>query len=256
MRALKYSDVVLVPEYSSLESRSHANTSTNLISPHTTGRHLTFDLPVVPANMKAVIGVKQAKWVAENNLFYIMHRFGESNVDFCRKASQEEWPLISISIGVKSGDHHQLIKIKEENLRVDCITIDVAHGHSILVKNMLRHVRDIFPDVFVVAGNVATPDAVYDLVQWGADCVKVGIGQGQACITKDKTGFTYPMFSCMENCSALSPCPPLIADGGVRCHGDVAKAMVAGASMVMIGSLFSQCVDSPRALYACKRTGP
>lgn len=245
MRALKYSDVVLVPQYSSLKSRGDASTTTTLTSPHTTGRYLSFDLPVVPANMKAVIGMQHAKEISANNLFYVMHRFGESNVDFCRKASQDKWALISISVGVKSVDREQLIKIKQEDLRVDCITIDVAHGHSILVKNMLRHVRDIFPNVFIIAGNVATPEAVKDLVTWGADCVKVGIGQGQVCITKDKTGFTYPMFTSMQKCSKENPGIPLIADGGIRCHGDIAKALVAGASMVMIGSLFSQCVDSP-----------
>ena len=245
MRVLKFSDVALVPQYSSLKSRGDASTTTTLTSPHTTGRYLSFDLPVVPANMKAVIGMKQAKEISANNLFYVMHRFGESNVDFCRKASEGKWALISISVGVKKADRQQLIKIKEESLRVDCVTIDVAHGHSILVKNMLRYVRDVFPNVFIIAGNVATPEAVKNLVLWGADCVKVGIGQGQACITKDKTGFTYPMFSCVKNCSDECPDIPLVADGGVKCHGDIAKALVAGASMVMVGSLFSRCVDSP-----------
>mgnify|MGYP003655441227 CR=1 FL=1 len=176
---------------------------------------------------------------------YVMHRFGPSNLEFSREANQNKWPLISISVGVKLPDYQELIKLAEEKLRIDCITIDVAHGHSILVKNMLRHVRDIFPNVFIIAGNVATPQAVKDLVMWGADCVKVGIGQGQVCITKDKTGFTYPMFTSIKRCADENPEIPLIADGGIRCHGDIAKALVGGASMVMIGSLFSQCVDSP-----------
>jgi GMP reductase len=105
-------------------------------------------------------------------------------------------------------------------------------------------VKEHLPEAFIIAGNVATKDAVGDLASWGADCVKVGIGQGYVCTTKDKTGFTQPMFSCMLDCVKDSPVP-IIADGGIKCNGDVAKALVAGASIIMAGSLFSQCIDSP-----------
>ena len=113
------------------------------------------------------------------------------------------------------------------------------------------------PEAIVIAGNVATPSAVRDLAVWGADMVKVGIGQGSPCTTKDKTGFTMPMFSCVKECSNLikgdlfidqdSPAEtiPVIADGGVKCNGDIAKALVAGASMVMAGGAFACCSDSP-----------
>ena len=97
---------------------------------------------------------------------------------------------------------------------------------------------------FIIAGNVATPAAVVDLENWGADAVKVGIAQGDACTTYGQTGFGLPMFSCMLECSAAAR-KPLIADGGIRMNGDIAKAIRAGGTMVMAGSVFAACIDSP-----------
>jgi GMP reductase len=174
-----------------------------------------------------------------------MHRFGISNYDFVKTANKENWRTISISVGVKSTDLDVLRKIHNDNLRIDYITIDIAHGHSVLMKNTISEIKSIFGnDVFVIAGNVATPNAVHDITTWGADAIKVGIGQGSPCTTKDKTGFTMPMFSCMLEC-AKNANIPVIADGGVKCNGDVAKALVAGADMVMVGGMFAECVDSP-----------
>ena len=113
------------------------------------------------------------------------------------------------------------------------------------MKNTIRTIRTLFGDkTFIIAGNVATSDAVKEITDWGADAIKVGIGQGSPCTTKDKTGFTMPMFSCLLEC-AKNADVPLIADGGIKCNGDVAKAMCAGADMVMVGGMFAECVDSP-----------
>jgi GMP reductase len=82
-----------------------------------------------------------------------------------------------------------------------------------------------------------------DLKDWGADMVKVAIGTGKACITKDKTGFTLPVFTCIQECAEVDV--PIMADGGVRCHGDIAKSIVAGSTINMVGSMFAACTDSP-----------
>ena len=163
-------------------------------------------------------------------------------VSFCSEARTLK--TISISVGVKQKDQEHIVQLANSGLRVDFITIDIAHGHSILMKEMIAHIKRHLPHVFIIAGNVATRDAIIDLEDWGANCIKVGIGQGLACITKDKTGFTYPMFSSMLECSAVAAVP-LIADGGVKANGDIAKAIRAGATLVMAGSIFSQCTDSP-----------
>ena len=117
---------------------------------------------------------------------------------------------------------------------------------------MIEYIKEHLPDTKIIAGNVATKDAVRELASWGADIVKVGIGHGSPCTTKDKTGFTMPMFTCVQNCSNVilnnGTSIPIIADGGIRCNGDIAKALVAGATMVMAGSMFAACTDSPASL--------
>ena len=235
MKALKYSDITLMPKYSALGSRSYADTSIKF-----GGKK--FNLPVVPANMRAVIDLKRARQLSDNDYFYIMHRFDMDPVSFCSEA--RAFKTISISVGVKEKDQEQVTQLAKSGLKVDFITIDIAHGHSLLMKEMIAHIKRHLPNVFIIAGNVATRDAIIDLEDWGANCIKVGIGQGLACITKDKTGFTYPMFSSMLECSSVAKVP-LIADGGVKANGDIAKAIRAGATLVMAGSIFSQCSDSP-----------
>ena len=237
-RLLKYSDVVLVPKYSTTQSRGAIDVSCRF------GSQL-FSLPVIPANMKTVIDAELAKTLSDAGFFYVMHRFGVSNYEFVKNANSQNLKCISISVGVKQFDIDVLQKIAEDNLRVDYITIDIAHGHSILMKNTINKIRKIFGNkTFIIAGNVATSDAVKELTEWGADAIKVGIGQGSPCTTKDKTGFTMPMFSCMLECVKNADIP-LVADGGVKCNGDVAKAICAGADMVMVGGMFAECVDSP-----------
>ena len=242
--ALHYKDVCLVPKYSEVHSRQDISTRIVL------GRS-QYKVPVVPANMKAVIDFDTARWMSRNGYFYIMHRFDHDLVDDVVQANTEDWQTISFSVGIRMSDKMNISKIsKNSNLRVDFLTIDIAHGHCERMKRMIKHIKEKLPDTKIIAGNVATPEAVYDLADWGADIVKVGIGQGNVCTTKDKTGFTMPMFSCVLECSDVihnGEKVPVIADGGIRSNGDIAKALVAGATLVMVGSMFSQCIDSPAA---------
>ena len=249
MGALKYSDICLKPNYTDCGSRSECKTEAEIM-----GR--SFRLPVIPANMKAVVSERQCEWLANNSYFYIMHRFNIDIEAFVDSANRSNWPLISISLGVKKEDMDLVSRIKTSGARIDFITIDIAHGHSRLMKDMLDHCKSRLPETNIIAGNVATPNAVSDLHNWGADIVKVGIGQGSPCTTKDKTGFTMPMFSCVKDCSEVYSGDmfnqtgeyekiPIIADGGIRCNGDIAKALVAGADLVMAGGLFASCMDSP-----------
>jgi len=231
---LKYSDVYLEPRYSVLYSRADANTSIQL------GKH-SFQLPIIPANMPPVIDRTIAEYLSRNGYFYIYHRF-EDTLDFVNRANEAGWPVVSISVGIKERDR-QLIR-DLEHAAVDFVTIDVAHGHHKLVKKMIDHVKHVLPATTLIAGNVATADAVQDLAHWGADAVKVGIGGGAACTTSNKTGFHIPMFSCVLSCAKGSSVP-IIADGGIRENGDIAKALVAGAHWVMTGNMFVACSDSP-----------
>lgn len=252
MKTLQYSDVCLVPNYSECSSRSDASTSIVLGGQQ-------FKLPVIPANMKSVINEDIARWMSDERYFYVMHRFNIDLLDFIILANEEDWQTISISIGVKDDDIDFLIRASTLQLRIDYITIDIAHGHSKKMKEAIEVVRRFYPNVYLISGNVATPQAVTDLSRWGADCVKVGIGQGSPCTTKDKTGFTFPMFTCVFQCAQLAKYRdftfdsdeindeeiPIIADGGVHHNGDIAKALSARATMVMAGGLFARCSDSP-----------
>jgi len=130
---------------------------------------------------------------------------------------------------------------------VDVIVVDTAHGHSEGVMERVRWIKSNFGDIQVIAGNIATADAAHDLVQAGADAVKVGIGPGSICTTRMVAGVGVPQLTAIANvASALEGSDvPLIADGGVRYSGDIAKAMAAGAHAVMIGSLFAGTEESP-----------
>lgn len=246
-KSLRYQDIYLVPRYSELTSRSEADISVEFL-----GRK--FKAPWLPANMESVINDKTAHWLSENDYFYIYHRFDKIMCprNFIRKAYKEDWKLISISIGVKDSDKDIILGTLWEGQRIDYVTIDVAHGHSVLVKKMIAFIKENMPNTKIIAGNVATAEAIYELSSWGADAVKVGIAGGAACSTKNQTGFHIPMFTCIKDCSDgknlglghFIDCP-IIADGGIRENGDIPKALVAGATMVMAGSLFAACVDAP-----------
>jgi GMP reductase len=243
--ALNYSDVYLVPEYSELESRKLANTEIQL------GKN-TFNLPIVPSNMKTVIDEKWSKWLSDNDYFYIMHRFDAVTVPFVKHANENNFKFISISTGVNQDSLDELLEIKANTWNVDYITIDVAHGHHKKVKTRIEEIKKLFPEVFVIAGNVTTADGIKDLEDWGADATRVGIGPGRACTTRFQTGFHVPMFTALQECASVAN-TPIFADGGINHYGDVAKALVAGASWIMAGSLFAACSDSPALVMNGKK---
>jgi len=204
-----------------------------------------FRLPVVPANMKTVVDASICRWMAEHDYFYVMHRFDVDNVQFVRQMV-DAGCFASISLGVKQADRDTVAQLVAQKLTPDYITIDIAHGHADSVKNMIAHLKEHLPQSFVIAGNVATPEAVIDLENWGADATKVGVGPGKVCITKLKTGFGTGgwQLSALKWCARVAT-KPIIADGGLRNHGDIAKSIRFGATLVMAGSLFAGHEESP-----------
>ena len=130
---------------------------------------------------------------------------------------------------------------------VDCIVIDTAHGHSANVIKVVKMVRDAYPDLQIIAGNVATGDATEALIKAGVDCVKVGIGPGSICTTRVVAGIGVPQITAIMNCYEVAKKHgiPIIADGGIKYSGDMTKAIAAGASVCMMGSIFAGCDESP-----------
>lgn len=136
------------------------------------------------------------------------------------------------------------------NARVDVLVLDTAHGHSKGVIEMVRVLKDRFPETQVIAGNVATAEATRDLIEAGADAIKVGIGPGSICTTRVVAGIGVPQITAVMNCAeeADKSGIPIIADGGIKFSGDIVKALAAGAQIVMIGSLFAGTEESPGEL--------
>ncbi|MCE5096149.1 GMP reductase [Staphylococcus devriesei] len=239
MKIFDYEDIQLIPNKCIVESRSECDTSIKF------GPKI-FKLPVVPANMQTIMNEELAQWFAKNDYFYIMHRFDEeARIPFVQKM-QDAGLFASISVGVKSNEFDFIETLASKNIIPEYITIDIAHGHSNPVINMIKHIKKHLPQSFVIAGNVGTPEGVRELENAGADATKVGIGPGRVCITKIKTGFGTGgwQLAALNICSKAAR-KPIIADGGLRTHGDIAKSIRFGASMVMIGSLFAAHEESP-----------
>ena len=239
MKVFDYEDIQLIPNKCIVNSRSECDTTVTL------GKH-TFKMPVVPANMQTIIDETIAEFLAENGYFYIMHRFDEAaRIPFIKKMKKRGL-ITSISVGVKKEEYSFIEKLAEESLNPDYITIDIAHGHANSVIDMIQHIKKYLPETFVIAGNVGTPEAVRELENAGADATKVGIGPGKVCITKIKPGFgTGGWQLAARRWCAKAARKPIIADGGIRTHGDIAKSVRFGATMVMIGSLFAGHEESP-----------
>ena len=238
MEIFDYDNVLLLPRKCHVESRSECDSSVML-------GHRSFRIPVVPANMKTVVDESIAEWLADNRYFYVMHRFDLDNVAFVQRM-HDQGLYASISLGIKPVDHATVDRLAAEGLEPDYITIDIAHGHADSVQRMIAHIKDKLPASFVIAGNVGTPEAVIDLENWGADATKVGIGPGKVCITKLKTGFGTGgwQLSAVKWCARVAT-KPIIADGGIREHGDIAKSIRFGATMVMVGSMLAGHEESP-----------
>lgn len=224
-KGLTFDDVLLVPGYNHIESRKDVSTNVRLGSYH-------FSLPIISANMDTITGVEMAQAIGSLGGLPILYRpmGGDTVVDDYREATR--LPLVvGVSIGVNARDVERLYAA---GARIFCL--DVAHAHSKLVGKTAKALR-AYPYIFLIIGNVATYAAADYLASVGADAVKVGIGAGSVCTTREKTGFGVPQLSAIMDCSRVGI--PIIADGGMRHPGDIVKALAAGASMVMLGGMLA-----------------
>lgn len=232
--ALTFDDVALVPQYNNIPSRTEPDLSSWLT------KELKVGMPLIPANMDSVIGPDLAEIVIKNGGIPIFHRFTETQeqIEWIKRFGKDAF--VSCGLSESSG----LFEILDQGPGGVCI--DVAHGHSNRMFNMIELLKKQYPRLQVIAGNVCTPFAYAELANAGADAVKVGVGPGAACTTRTVTGFGVPQFSAIQECAELAEKlrVPIIADGGIRGSSDAVKALAAGASTVMIGKLFALTGES------------
>lgn len=251
-KIISYDSITLCPKHSSLDTRQMANTTINLCG-------YTFKLPVVPSNMLDVISFDNAKELSGTGFFYIMHRFENATQKFVDYADEHSLSMVSLSVGVNRSSKDDLCyainKLGYDGIHWVCI--DVAHGDHDKVGSMLKYIREIFPSgkcPKIIAGNVATASGYKYLADNGADVIKCGIGQGSICTTRYKTGFHIPTAYSVWDCATNGDRDvPIIADGGAKHFGDVAKALTLGADMVMSGRWFAECLDSPAKIEQGKK---
>lgn len=240
--ALTYDDVALVPQFNNIPSRTEPSLESWLT------KKLKIGIPIIAANMDTVIGETLADLLIESGSIPIFHRFTpmEEQIKWVKK--YQEKTFISCGIG-KLDETRKLL-----DLGAAGVCIDVAHGHSDRMFHHIQELKKTHPDHQIIAGNVCTAMAYHDLVNAGADAVKVGVGPGAACSTRMVTGFGVPQFTAVQDCARIAEKlrVPLIADGGIRNSRDVVLALAAGASTVMIGKLFAVTKESA----APKRSTP
>ncbi len=247
---LTFDDVLIVPKRSSVRSRKDVCLKSRLVG------DLSLDLPILSANMDTVTEERMAKAMHELGGLGVIHRFIADPQEHADMVSRTPGIKL-IAIGVKPSDLDKVALVQG----LDAVLIDVAHGHHDRVMETIQAVRERFPGVWVIAGNVATPEGVWDLLEAGAHAIKVGVGPGAVCTTRIVTGCGMPQLSAIIKARAtinrwwdvekrrgkprLRFAPTLIADGGIRNSGDIVKALVAGADTVMIGSLFAGTDEAP-----------
>jgi len=249
--ALTYDDIQIIPKYSDVEHRSDCDITTKLT------KRFTINKPYVSSPMDTVTGGEMALRMMQLGGVGCINRFLsiEEQVDAVNMVQLEKRELMndylppgSFPICAAIGVNESIVRLgKLVNAGVNVILIDVAHGNTKLMKNAIERIKKTYPDVDVIAGNVATTEGAENLCKWGADAVRVGIGNGSLCETRIRTGVGIPQVTALVDCIKI--CDgygvPVIADGGVRMIGDVAKALALGADTVMFGSIFSGIKESP-----------
>jgi IMP dehydrogenase len=238
-RFLTFDDVGLIPKFNSIRSRLHVNLQTKVTT------KINSNIPFIPANMDTVMGSELAAVLKSYGGIGIFHRFSpiEKRLEWLT-----DFPDFFHSCGIADWDD-TLILIKAGCKRY---CIDIAHGHSIMVGEMIQKIKSNCPEAQIIAGNVCTVEGFDYLCTMGADAIKVGVGGGAACSTRMVTGVGIPQFSAVYEISRYRDLLnnkkgkyiPIIADGGIRDSRDICLALAAGADTVMMGSIFCKTFES------------
>jgi len=243
-----FDDVLLVPQYSEIESRKDVDISTDIAE-------IKLITPIISSNMDSITEEAMAEAMHECGGLGILHRYVNANklCGWIRNLNNSKVPVV-LSIGVKDEDELFVEFLLSEGKNISAVCIDVAHGHCFRTDVMIGFLKNL--GIQVIAGNIATLDAAQDLAKQGANVLKVGIGPGSLCSTRIVTGSGVPQLSAiMDVCNIKKEYPDIkiIADGGIKSSGDIVKALAAGADAVMIGRLFAGCKETPGEVIKGKK---
>ncbi len=240
-RGLTYDDVLIVPTKSDVKSRKDPNLEARFT------KKVKLQIPIVSANMDTV--TESAMMIAMSQLggCGILHRFISisdqvTEIEIAKAAGARH---IAASIGVNGDWKERAEALVKSGATI--LTVDIAHGHSTTMIDTMKWIKDRFADVEIVAGNVATPEGTEELIEAGADAIKVGIGPGSMCTTRIITGCGVPQLTAIALSAEVARDygVPIIADGGVKNSGDIVKALAAGADCVMLGSMLAGTLETP-----------
>ena len=248
---LDYKDVLIRPKRSTLSSRKQVQlerrfTFRNFVPdfPDNIEDHHYRGIPIMASNMDGVGTFAMADKLAEGGIFTCLVKTYsvEQLVEYFNSNMPERTNNVAMSIGTSDADFHKLVDVQAEVCdQLKYVCMDIANGYSNHFAQHVRKVREAFPHLVIIAGNVVTGEMTEELILAGADIVKVGIGPGSVCTTRIQTGVGYPQLSAVIECAdaAHGLGGHIIADGGCTCPGDVAKAFAAGADFVMLGGMLA-----------------
>ncbi len=241
---LAYDDVLIVPSRSSIKYRQDISLTTKV------SNSISLEIPIMAAPMDSVCEAEMAIALGKLGGLGVIHRFQPpeeqaNEVEKVKKAKTENSKtlLAAFAIGIEH-DMEERTKLCVD-AGADILVLDIAHAHSDYAISAIEQLRREYSSLCIVAGSIATVEAAIDFVKAGADCLRIGVGPGGVCTTRVVAGIGFPQLSAVSNIVSAELGIPVIADGGIRTSGDIAKALAVGADTVMLGSLLAGTAESP-----------
>lgn len=242
---LTFDDVLLMPRHCEITSRRIPSLKSRIT------KNYSVENPFISANMDTVTEERMAIAMGRLGALGSLHRFlsaedqAQEIKNIIKMKSEIPGLIAAASVGVKEDGMRRADLLVDAG--VEILTLDIAHGDSVMMLEVLEYLKKTHPHVDVIAGNVAMPDGVRRMIDAGADSIKVGIGPGSMCTTRIITGCGVPQLTAIALCvnEARKYNIPVIADGGLKSSGDIVKAFAAGAESVMLGSMLAGTLESP-----------
>lgn len=239
--SLSFDDVILVPQYSDIRSRSEIDMSVKLTD------DLVLTLPIISSPMNTVTETNMANAIHRLGGLGVLHRYNTIEYQSKLLSYVEVQEKRAAAIGVTGDYQERLTTLVTQGLRIVCL--DIAHGDHILMEEAIRWVKSTFPQLYIIAGNVATAAGFERLSRAGANAIRVSIGSGSICTTRIQTGHGRPTLEAIIQIAKYKEetgdTALIVADGGIKNAGDIVKCLAAGADLVMLGSLLAGTYESP-----------